>query len=171
MSRKPQRHSYVTFNESSDNDSEDERLLNEFIGYQERKYEEEQAKRQREEAALLVAEEARKKEKAALERKELISKAREEFKEELRQEREERETRQQRLNDHLKKELLRLKLPPEQVRSITENVDLGVDEDADAIKLMAYLGQKETSSNGASIDDDLSIGTEATASRRSSRSS
>ncbi|KAI9663664.1 MAG: hypothetical protein M1821_007154 [Bathelium mastoideum] len=171
MSHKPLRRSYATFNDSSDDDSEDERLLDEFIAYQERRYEEEEAKRRREEAALVAAEEARKKEEAEVERKVLVTMAREEFKEELRQEREERETRQRRLKDHLKDELRRLKLPPEQIQSIAENVDLGVDEDADAIKLMAQLGQKEALSNGASIDDDSSIGTEAVASRRSSMSS
>ena len=164
--RRP-RSQYVS-DEDTETDSEDERMLNDFVSYQNRQIEEQREQRRREEAAFIAAEEAKKSKEVEEQRQAIVAQAREDFKEELHKQNQERETRQQKMRDRLRDELLKLKLPPEQVRSIAESVDFTVDENPDSFKLMAYLGRKEESSVGDSLEDEVSMKTEATSLRRSS---
>ncbi|KAI9706979.1 MAG: hypothetical protein M1820_004567 [Bogoriella megaspora] len=159
-----QNRSYTTLQYSSDENSDDERRLNDFVAFRKRQLVEREEQRRREEAAFLAAEEAKK----AKEAEEQRQKAKEEFKEELRQERQESEARQKKLKDHLKDELRKLKLSPEQIDSIAENVNLGIGEDAEAFKLAAYVGIRPDPSNGTSIDDEASLKADSTSTRKSS---
>lgn len=168
--RYPRKHqSQYVSDDDSQSDSEYERVLNnDFVSYQERQIEEQKEQRRQEEAAFIAAEEARRTREAEEQRQAIVAQAREDFKEELRREIQERETRQQRMRERLRDELLKLKIPPEQVRSIAESVDFTIDENPDTIKLMTHLGQKEASSIGDSFDDENSMKTDATSLQKSS---
>ena len=154
--------------EDTESDSEDEKILNDFITYQERRFEEQEERRRREEAALIAAEEAKKMKEAEEQRQTITEQAREEFKEELRRNHLEREERQTNLKKRLHAELLKIEVPLAQIQDITDKVDLSIDENPDAVRLMAYLGQRQGSSKGESLDDEASLKTEATSVRRNS---
>ncbi|PGH06132.1 hypothetical protein GX51_02519 [Blastomyces parvus] len=135
--------SVVSFTE----DDEDERILSEFMDFKEEQAIALERQRQEEKLALLRVREDAKREAEEKERKAIEALGVAKYKEALKKQMAERESRNSATREALRAELERLNFPSNQMKSILDNIHVDVDDDTQSVLALRALGHDITTSD------------------------